>query len=135
MHYKFDALISSLRERGMAIPFHARGAFQDIPCSTASLRLYVVTWDLSTSGKSSEWSLLLILTPQPEANLPLGIRMQIADDCQVLTEQVFNQATLDNSLYARMIGSWREQFHVTIILPNHVKLTLPPFTFDPNPDL
>lgn len=121
-----DAVVRELvREQALVISTDARAAYRDLQIETAAVRLYALTW--IQSSPEPEWSLLLILGAQPAAQLPLGIRLQVADQTQLLTEASLNQELY---LYAQVVGEWHEQFRVTIALPNGASLTLPPFAFD-----
>jgi hypothetical protein len=115
----------------MAIPSQARAAYRNLQWETLALRLYVVTWELLATGSIPEWTLLLILGAQPNAILPLGIKLQVRDEAQILEEPVLSNRSQDY-LYAQVIGTHNERFWVTISLANGTTLTLPPFTFDGN---
>jgi hypothetical protein len=113
----------------MAIPSKARGVYRDLQWENVALRLYVVAWELPVTASVPEWTLLLILGAQPNATLPLGIKLQVRDEVQILEEPVLTNRSQDY-LYARVIGTHNERFWVTIALAGGTALTLPPFTFD-----
>jgi hypothetical protein len=129
---QFNDVMTQLISRGdMAIPSQARAAYRNLQWETLALRLYVVTWELLATGSIPEWTLLLILGAQPNAILPLGIKLQVRDEAQILEEPVLSNRSQDY-LYAQVIGTHNERFWVTISLANGTTLTLPPFTFDGN---
>jgi Protein of unknown function (DUF1822) len=122
-----DAVVTELRrDQAVVIPPEARAAYRDLQLEAAAIRLYALTW---MSLDQTEWSLLLILGAQPGAQLPQEIALRVEDDTQILIEESLSQAPY---LYAQTIGTWDEQFRVTIALPNGASLTLPPFEFNPN---
>jgi hypothetical protein len=96
-----------------------------------ALRLYVVAWELPATGLVREWTLLLILGAQPNATLPIGIKLQVGDEVQILAEPVLSDRSQDY-LYVQVIGTQSERFWVTISLPDGAALTLPAFTFEGN---
>jgi hypothetical protein len=127
---QFNDAIAQLRNQGdMAIPSKARGVYRDLQWENVALRLYVVAWELPATDSVPEWTLLLILGAQPNATLPLGIKLQVRDEVQILEEPVLTDRSQDY-LYARVIGTHNERFWVTIALAGGTALTLPPFTFD-----
>lgn len=116
------------RDCALEIAPDARAAYRDLQVDAVAVRLYALTWDVSSPAEP-EWSLLLVLGAQPGTQLPQGITLTVQDDSQVLTEETLQQAPY---LYAQVIGTWNEQFRVTITLPNGAALTLPPFAFNPD---
>lgn len=125
-----DAVVTELRrDQAVVIPAEARAAYRDLQLEAAAIRLYALTW--LPAGTDPEWSLLLILGAQPGSQLPSEITLKVEDDTQILIEENLRQAPY---LYAQTVGTWDEQFRVTIALPNGASLTLPPLRFDPNPD-
>ena len=126
----FNDVVAELMNQGnIAIPSQARGAYRDLQWENVALRLYVVAWELPATGSVPEWTLLLILGAQPNATLPLGIKLQVRDEVQILEEPVLSDRSQDY-LYVQVIGIQSERFWVTISLPDGAALTLPPFTFD-----
>jgi hypothetical protein len=129
---QFDSITMALLQQGVAIPFHARGAYQNLEWENAALRLYVVTWQEAQSTPAPEFSLLLILGAQPGDELPIGTKLIVEDDLQQLDEQILTEQRPDTFLFTRVIGIWNEQFQVTIILRDETAIRLPPFRFQPN---
>lgn len=124
-----DNVVMELRrDCALEIAPDARAAYRDLQVDAVAVRLYALTWDVS-SPTEPEWSLLLVLGAQPGTQLPQGITLTVQDDSQILTEETLQQAPY---LYAQVIGTWNEQFRVTITLPNGAALTLPPFAFNPD---
>lgn len=129
---QFNNAIAQLINQGdMVIPSQARGVYRDLQWENIALRLYVVAWELPATGSVPEWTLLLILGAQPNATLPVGIKLQVRDEVQVLEEPVLSDRS-KAYLYAQVIGTQNERFWVTIALAGGTALTLPPFTFDGN---
>lgn len=126
-----DAVISELvREQKLAISPEARSAYWDFQLGTAAMRLYVLGWIESAADLAQpEWSLLLILGAQPGTHLPSGTTLKVEDATQVLAEEQLNQSPY---LYAQIVGTWDEQFRVTVTLPSGEILTLPSFAFNPD---
>jgi hypothetical protein len=133
---EFQAVTHRLEAAGLAIAPEARGAYRDLRWGNVALRLYVMTWalpfDPKTPDHPPEWTLLLIVGAQPDAALPPGVGLRVQDQTQVLVERVFGETSQEAYLYARVVGTWDEQFWVTINLTNGVVITLPPFSFDPD---
>ncbi|NJO80791.1 MAG: DUF1822 family protein [Cyanobacteria bacterium RM1_2_2] len=113
------------------MPPTARAAYRDFQVDAVAVRLYALTWDVSPTSTTPEpeWSLLLVLGAQPGTQLPQSITLSVQDDMQLLTQETLQHAPY---LYAQVIGTWNEQFRVTITLPNGASLTLPPFAFNPD---
>jgi hypothetical protein len=125
----FGEIRSQLIGKGREIPSEARGAYRDFNLSENPLRLYAVTWSVPTQKNATEWTLLLILGAQPGHVLPPGIKLQVSDQAQILVEQVVEPSAEETYLYTCVVGTWDEQFIVTVALINGEALTLPPFAF------
>lgn len=139
---EFSAVTQELTRSGLAIPTAARGAYQDLELAGSPVRLHAVTWPILSSQNPPEWTLLIVLGPQPDemrdtrsfrAVLPEGILLRISDQTQVLVERRLQQGWEDTYLYARVVGTWDEEFLVTLS-KNGQTMTLPPFAFHPNSD-
>lgn len=129
---QFNDVVAQLMNQGnIAIPSQARGGYRDLQWENIALRLYVVAWELPATDSVPEWTLLLILGAQPNTTLPLGIKLQVRDEVQILDEPALNHPS-QGYLYVQVIGTQSEQFWVTISLPDGAALTLPPFTFHEN---
>ncbi len=127
---QFNDVVTELKNQGdIAVPSQARGAYRDLQWENIALRLYVVAWELPATDSVPEWTLLLILGAQQNATLPLGIKLQVRDEVQILEEPVLSDRS-KKYLYARVIGTQNERFWVTISLAGGTALTLPPFTFN-----
>jgi hypothetical protein len=124
-----DNVVMELRrDCAVEIAPDARAAYRDLYVDAVAVRLYALTWDVPAPTEP-EWSLLLVLGAQPGTQLPHGISLTIQDDTQILTQETLQQAPY---LYAQVIGTWNEQFRITLALPNGASLTLPPFAFHPD---
>ncbi len=127
---QLNDVVAQLMNQGyIAIPSQARGVYRDLQWENIALRLYVIAWELPATDSVPEWTLLLILGAQPNATLPLGIKLQVRDEVQILEEPVLSDRS-KAYLYAQVIGTHNERFWVTIALTGGTALTLPPFTFD-----
>ena len=128
-----DSIIGELERDGLRIPTHARGAYRTLQWEDYSLRLYAVTWPHLSSDNVPEWTLLLVLGPQPGCILPPATRLLVRDESQLLVEQTSSALGEETYLYARVVGNWDEKFWVTIdcqSMPG-TDLHLPPFKFQP----
>ncbi len=128
---ELEAIIAQLRNSAIAIPVETRGAYQDFDLGTNPLRLYALAWTVEEQGDIQEWSLLMVLGSQPDHQLPENLRLQIKEQNTVLDEKVVQPDSGDSYLYSRVIGTWDEEFSVTVILANGEKLVLPSFSFAP----
>ncbi len=131
---ELQRVTEELERSGIDIVPEARGAYRDVRWGSIGLRLYALVWALPmiSAEAAPEWSLLLVLGGQPGVNLPVGSGLRVQDEIQVLVERSLTTASQDTYLYARVIGTWNEQFWVTVTLPNGVVVTLPPFAFNPD---
>lgn len=132
---EFEAIIAGLNDIGMEIPPDARGAYRELKLAEIPLQLYAVTWSILSEENIPEWTLLLILGAQPGTKLPHGIKLQVRDQTSVLVERVLHPNTDDTHLYTCVVGTWDEEFVVTIALMNGEALTLPAFAFVPSQQL
>jgi hypothetical protein len=110
------------------IPPEARGAYQDVQLGRVALRLQAVTWMLSAAIETFEWTLLITASSD---RLPLGTRLRIRDDTQLLFEQTV-ESTEATVLFAQVGGNLGDRFWVTIDQPGGSAIALPPFCFDPD---
>lgn len=117
--------IAQLTDEGLEIPDTTCAAYRYIHFEGISMRLYAIAWILP----SNEWTLLVILSGQPDGILPYGVSLQIRDDQQLLEAPILNQPN-QTYLYAQVIGEPTERFNVTVQLPNGSAMILPPFTFE-----
>lgn len=126
-----EAIIGELKQEGMEIPRQARGAYRDLRWAETSLRLYAITWPVLSPANTPEWTLLLILGSQPHLRLTSEIRLRVHDSSQLLVEQTLTPES-EEYLYARVVGTWEEQFWVSVQLNGPVgsTISLPPFRFD-----
>jgi hypothetical protein len=94
------------------------------------MHLYALIWTLFESP-TPEWSLVLFLGPAPGEQLPLGTRLIVRDATSTLADQTPTPGNEADYLYAQAIGTWDEQFTVTVELPTGAVLDWPPFSFSP----
>jgi hypothetical protein len=128
---QFERLLNHLQQSGVNIPTTARGAYRDLHWGGVTLRLYAMTWLLPQTTTTPEWTLLMIVGAEWGAPLPAGVRLRIQDEDQLLVDRGVAAGAQDTFLYARVIGTWNEQFWVTIDMSNGAIVTLPPFSFRP----
>jgi hypothetical protein len=132
---EFEAIVTQLRQTGVEIPLEARGAYRDLRFAGIPLRLYAVTWALLAESMP-EWTLLLVLGATPGTTLPPSLQIRVSDQTGVLVEQMLDNQlrdSRDSYFFTRVIGTWEEKFIVTVSLPSGIKQTLPPFSFNPEP--
>ncbi|NEP14148.1 MAG: DUF1822 family protein [Symploca sp. SIO2C1] len=128
----FDFAIAQLINQGMEIPPEARGSCQSISVDEIPLQLFAAGWHLMAEDRENqqkvneEWSLLLILKTQYGGFLPQGIKLEVADQSNILSEQVVE--THNFYLGSCVVGNLDDQFFITITL-NDKELKLPPFVF------
>ncbi|NJR52537.1 MAG: DUF1822 family protein [Leptolyngbyaceae cyanobacterium CSU_1_3] len=119
------AILTNLIRGGMQPPDNARTAYQELQLGDRSLRLYAMVAPLTNA---EEWSLLLIL--RSSTNQPLqGISLQVSDGVEVIVNQTLDESVTADFLYGTAIGTYDEQFILTIALADGTALTLPPFAF------
>jgi len=126
-------IIAKLAAQGMVIPPEARGAYQDFSLDNVALRLYAIVWAFPTE-QPSRWRLLLILVAQLNTALPTGIRLQVQDALQVLSDQIVQGNNPNQCLYILVEGNLSESFKVSIFSSDGLSITLPSFIFHPLQD-
>lgn len=129
---ELDTILVQLERMGMSIEPQARGVYQNLRLADIPMRLYVVTWEILTDLDAPEWSLLLILSGQPETTLPAGTTLRVCDNTGILVKRTLAGDSDDSTLYIRVVGSWKETFSITISLAQGATLSLPPFGFQPD---
>ncbi|MEL6441629.1 MAG: DUF1822 family protein [Cyanobacteria bacterium J06621_8] len=127
---EFAALVTQLRTSGEEIPLDARGAFQDFTLGSNGLRLFAVTWMMSSAESIPEWSLLIILGAQPANNLPQGLQLELKQEDTTLDQKIATEARANSYLYTQVIGELEESFTVTVSLSDDTAFTFPKFIFN-----
>ncbi|NER83335.1 MAG: DUF1822 family protein [Leptolyngbya sp. SIO1D8] len=121
----------------VTVPPNARGAYTDYQPFGLPIRLYALTWPL-LEADVPEWTLLLCLGPSEGCQLPPGIQLRIHEGVSeatanepgaLLVGQTLAPDSESTYLYGQVVGTWDEQFVVTIELPNGTTLNWPPFIF------
>ena len=112
----------------VTIPPTARIGYTDYQEPGLHFRLYVSTWALAESDQP-EWSLVLILAPGGENQLPPGVRLTIRDRDATLVDQTLAPDADSTFLYGQVIGALDEPFFATVELPDGSPWTCPPFVF------
>lgn len=125
---QLEAVLRQLAPQGVTIPSTARGAYTDLQPVGLPFRLYALTWTLFESSPP-EWSLIFFLGPVPGEQLPPGIRLVVRDAEGILVNQTPGPDLA--YVYGQVIGTWDEQFTVTVEMPNGSTLNWPPFAFQP----
>ncbi|WP_017302223.1 DUF1822 family protein [Nodosilinea nodulosa] len=128
---QLEAVLLDLAPAGVTIPPTARGAFTDLQPLGLPLRLYALTWTMFET-QHPEWSLFLFLGPAAGQHLLPGTGLRVCDAATTLAEQTLTDDGTASYLYAQVIGTWDEQFTVTVKLPNGSTLNWPPFVFNPD---
>ena len=121
---EFASILTALVRGGMPLPENSKTAYQDLQLGDRTLRLYATAASLA----NQEWSLLLILRSQNNSSMQ-GISMQVTDGVNVIVNQMLNESVNADFLYGTAIGSYGEQFILTLTLADGTSLTLPPFAF------
>lgn len=131
--------IAALKEKGIKLPPQEHNACMDLELGNERLRLRAIPIPAVPSEDHqelvSEWRLFVLLEAQPDYTLSQGVTLQMSDETEVLDEQSFDQNTEDAYLFSCVAGDRHEHFVVTIQLANGLSLTLPPFAFQPEPQL
>ncbi len=134
---QFEAAIAQLRAE-LDIPLAVHPTYQDIQLNEIPIRLCALSWVVEsqrpvspvTSDNSQKWSFMLILGTQSGMVLPCGIKLQVSNLRGILEESLLEMA--DPFLYVPPVeGDWGETLVVTIVSPEGITLTLPPYTFQP----
>jgi len=125
---ELEVIALQLQQQGLEIPLQARAAFKDLVLAGITLRLYAVTWYLSSD--SSRWTLLLIFGAPLLGTLPDNLKLRVSDQTGILVEQGVNSKQGDSYLFTRVVGDLNEKFIVSVSLMDGVELTLPPFAFE-----
>lgn len=132
-----DAIATALDQQGLNIPTAARGAYKDLKWGDEGIRLYLITWPISSvaahapGDQSSEWTMLVVAGPHPDVNLPDALRVTVRDSAQTLSDQTL-EAHREQYLYAQVIGEQAEQFWITVDFMDGTLITLPPLTYVPS---
>jgi hypothetical protein len=129
---ELEVMLKQLERTGATIPPVARGAYADFQLAENSLRLYAVTWPRLVPKNIQAWTFLLILGATPGTSLSCGVKLLVSDETKVLLERVLEPKTEESYLYAQAVGTWEEEFSVTLTTTLGASLTLPPFVFRPN---
>ncbi len=138
-HTEFEILSNILEQQEIEIPDSLQGIYRDFVWNSELLRLHVLAWELEpdaplhpTADSPRYWTLLLSLSPPLNTLLPIGLRLTVRDQQQVLFDQTVTEDSSTAYLSARVEGEWDEHFWVTIETPEGVLLELP-LTFSPQP--
>jgi hypothetical protein len=129
---ELEVILKQLERNGTKISPVARGAYQDFKLAENSLRLYAVTWSRFLPENIPAWTLLLILGTTPGTSLSGCVKLILSDEAGVLLEKILAPHADETYLYAQTVGTWDEEFSVTLTTQQGTSLTLPPFVFRPN---
>ena len=127
------ALLATLRQRDVVVPDHAGIAYRELGLDGTFLRLYTLVWPLEEPDPP-EWTLLLVLGPQPDTELQHSVQLIVRDVNQILINSVLTPESADLYLYTQVVGTWDEQFWVTLGFDFDCSATaiqLAPFRFEP----
>jgi Protein of unknown function (DUF1822) len=128
---EFEAIALQLEANGITVPVQSEGRYQDLPIEGTALRLYALSGiaDDSDEADEPEWTLLIVLGPQPGTPKPIGTKLLILDKEQLLVEQTLTAESEATYLYSQVTGSLEEPFWVAIDTGQADDvLMLPPFS-------
>jgi hypothetical protein len=127
---EFEAIALQLEANGITVPAQSEGRYQDLPIEGTALRLYTLSGIANDSDEldEPEWTLLIVLGPQPGAPTPIGTKLFIWDEKQLLVEQTLTAESDVTYLYSQVTGSLEEPFWVAIDTGQADVLMLPPFS-------
>ncbi|NJL46411.1 MAG: DUF1822 family protein [Leptolyngbyaceae cyanobacterium SM2_5_2] len=124
-----ELLRRQLARQGTVLPADARCAYKAVTLANAPLALYAITWLVpDDQGRPAEWALLLVLNRLSNDPHQLAVTLSISDSSAPLVEQQLAAATDCNSVYAQVVGTWGEEFHITLIADAGETLTWPAIT-------
>lgn len=125
----FAPIIEQLLQRGLVLPPNPRVAYQDLLIGSSAAQVAAIVGVRPTApNQPLEWSLLIIVGPQPKTHLPIGIQLQVSTPTELLVQQTLLNSA-DDYLFAQVIGLEDEVFWITVTLPSGQSLSLPPFAF------
>lgn len=125
MRGNFDNIRSLLDKQGIHIPPEARGAYRDLEYERGGFRLYAIMWVLSETSEP-EWTLLIALGSQPQAQMPRTLKLEVRDETQPLFSESLSD-TNQGILYTQVIGNWNEHFWITATADDEAVFEIPPF--------
>ncbi|MBE9080413.1 DUF1822 family protein [Romeria aff. gracilis LEGE 07310] len=123
-----DNIVQELTSHNIALPPEAKGVGGSIEVGGIPCQFYAWVWPLETQ-EVVEWSLLLMLGPEPGATLPAGTELIIDDQSEVIARQTFTEEDVATYLFTQVAGTIEEQFSVQICLPTGEITKLPTFGF------
>ncbi|MGB7060477.1 MAG: DUF1822 family protein [Geitlerinemataceae cyanobacterium] len=129
---ELEWMLQQLQRKGTIVATQTYSAYQDFQLGNLPLRLYAVTWEVSSSTGEPEWTLLLILSGILETSMPSGTMLQVSDETGLCAQCQQPKGSRDSPLYVRMVGSWNETFLAAVSLPTGETRTFPPFGFQPD---
>ncbi len=125
-----ELIRKQLGREGTTIPTDARCIYKSLSLAKTPLGLYAMTWLLSDgAGQPVEWVLLLVLKHLAPGHPHSTIALAVKDQKALLVEHRLTPEGDRNSIYAQVVGSWDETFHITLTADTGETLLLPPFTF------
>ena len=133
---ELERILKSLNESNISIPLEAKCASLPSRELAVAPQVYTIVWPVR-DVTPEEWALLVILKARSGSTLPVGTKLQIRDEMQLLvdyemTPDRFRQQVSANTfLYGQVCGTTDERFRVTVDLTNGLTLDLPPLAFNP----
>ncbi|NEP47150.1 MAG: hypothetical protein F6K35_51400, partial [Okeania sp. SIO2H7] len=110
-------LLKNIKEKkNLQVPPEARSSYLDLELAKIPLRLYAVTW--ATCDVEKEWNLLSILTAVGGDRSPLGIKLRVSDNTNLLSERQVKDDGKEAfyNCYIHVLGTWDEKFVVTVAM-------------------
>ena len=110
-------MLQALLEQGLEIPAQIEAAYKDLTLAHIQLRLYYLQWIIPpTTSKTDllEWTLVLVLGPQPGTALNGTVCLQLLDATNTLDQQILRPSDSQPYRYIQVMGTGDEQFWVML---------------------
>lgn len=134
---ELERVLDSLeRESKIIVPAAARCASVRSEEFAGETQIYAFVWPV-WEVVPAEWMLLVVLKSQSGSSLPVGTKLQIRDedqllvDCSLTPGQLRHQSSDETFLYGQVCGTREEWFQVSVELTGGPTVDLPPLTFSP----
>jgi len=132
---ELERILNSLeRESEIFVPAKAKCVSIPVEESFGVPQIFAIIWP-TQEAEPEEWMLLVVLKAKSGRLLPVGTKLQIRDETQLLVDyavtlkQLYRQVPDDIFLYGQVCGTKGERFQVSIDLIEGLTVDLPPLTF------
>lgn len=124
-------LFHLLTQQGVNIPPSAQVKYHDLSLGEQALRLFAMVWPQEKQVEQVDWTLLLVLSSQPNHALTHAVQLDVSDIQAHLASEKVVPGPKDCG-FIQVAGDWTEKFWVTLSVLNCPKMTmtLPPFFFE-----